>query len=87
MNSKYELAKRETLLKKIDQLESENFTLKAAVTSVADLIDNSSGVSGLHANGGIGCKFAEWDELLEGGHFEEWLIDFSKALDAQHNRG
>jgi hypothetical protein len=76
--SRYELAKKETLLKKIDELESEVSNLNAAVTSVADLIANSDGVSGLHANGDI----AGWDELLEGGHFEEWLIDFSKALES-----
>jgi len=76
MNSKYELATKETLLKKIAQLESEVSTLKAAITNVAELIDNSSGVSGLHQNGDI----AGWDELLEGGYYEEWLIDFNKAL-------
>jgi len=78
MDSKYELATREALLKKIDQLESEVYTLKSAVISVSELIDNSAGVSGLHANGDM----AVWGELLEGGSFEEWLIDFSKALDA-----
>ncbi len=78
MNSKYKLATTELLIKKIEQLESEVFTLNAAITSVSDLIANSSGVSGLHANGDV----AGWDELLEGGDYEEWLIDFSKALDA-----
>ena len=78
MSSKYEFATKETLLKKIAQLESEVVTLNAAITNVADLIGNSSGVSGLHQNGDI----AGWDELLEGGHYEEWLIDFSKALEA-----
>ncbi len=76
--SRYKLATKETLLKRIDQLESEVSTLNAAITNVADLIDNSDGVLGLHQNGDI----AGWDELLEGGHFEEWLIDFSKALES-----
>ena len=78
MKSKYDLEKRETLIKKIHQLESEVFTLNAAITSVSNLIANTNGVTGLHANSDV----ADWDELLEGGHYEEWLIDFSKALDA-----
>ena len=78
MKSKNDLEKRETLIKKIHQLESEVFTLNAAITSVSNLIANTNGVTGLHANSDV----ADWDELLEGGHYEEWLIDFSKALDA-----
>ena len=75
MFSKYELATKETLLKKIAELESESLTFQSAIISVLDLIANSSGVSGLHQSGDI----AQWDELLEGGNFEDWLIDFSKA--------
>ena len=50
--------------------------LEAAVTAVAQLIDESNGVDGLHLNGDV----ASWDSLLEGGRYEEWLIDFSEAL-------
>jgi hypothetical protein len=47
--------------------------LIAAATKLADdvhdLIAESTGVSGLHQNGQI----AEWDTLMKGGQFEEWL--------------
>jgi len=33
----------------------------------------------MHGN----SEVSEWDSILEGGHFEEWLIDFSKALSTQ----
>jgi hypothetical protein len=60
---------------KVANLEEENAQLKKALAAVRTLMNNSEGVSGLHMNGDV----APWDELLEGGRFEEWLIEFSKA--------
>jgi len=48
---------------------------KRAIAAIRDLINDSEGVAGLHRNGDI----APWDELLAGGRFEEWLLDFSIA--------
>ena len=57
---------------------SDVFTkLVRGINAVADLIDNSTGVDGLHLNGDI----APWDELRTGGMFEEWLVDFDEALE------
>ncbi|MGI1988637.1 hypothetical protein [Shewanella glacialipiscicola] len=50
--------------------------LTAAVECVEDLIDSSSGVSGLHLNGDV----ANWSSLRTGGQFEAWLVDFDSAL-------
>jgi hypothetical protein len=47
---------------------------------VADLIGESEGVYGLHLNGAP----SPWDEIRTGGHFEEWLIDFDDAINAEH---
>lgn len=57
-------------------------TLEAGLLAVLDLIEESSGVDGLHRNGDI----AEWDTLRTGGRFEEWLRDFDKAIDAMEAR-
>lgn len=57
---------------------SDVFTkLVLGIAAVADLIDNSTGVKGLHLNGDI----APWDELRSGGRFESWLVDFDEALE------
>lgn len=57
---------------------SDVFTkLVLGINAVADLIDNSSGVDGLHLNGDI----APWNELRTGGRFEEWLVAFDEALE------
>jgi hypothetical protein len=60
---------------KAAKLEEENIKLKKALAAVRTLMNNSEGVSGLHMNGDV----APWDELLECGQFEEWLIEFSNA--------
>lgn len=60
----------------LTEAQEENAKLKSALNSVIDLIDNSTGVAGLHQNGEV----AEWDSILSGGHFEEWLIDLSEAI-------
>ena len=57
---------------------SDVFTkLVLGINAVADLIDNSTGVEGLHLNGDI----APWNELRTGGRFESWLVDFDDALE------
>ena len=52
--------------------EAAEAALQAAdelAQAVDDLIAQSTGVSGLHMNGDL----APWEELVEGGRFEEWL--------------
>lgn len=49
--------------------------LVAVRKDIDDLVANSRGVDGLHMNGGV----AEWDSLLPGGHFEEWLAAIEDA--------
>lgn len=51
-------------------------TLKNGIFAVAELIDNSDGVVGLHLNGEV----ARWSDLREGGYFESWLIAYDDAL-------
>ncbi len=51
--------------------------LVRGINAAADLMDNSSGVDGLHLNGDI----APWGELRTGGKFEEWLVAFDEALE------
>lgn len=63
------LAERDTRIKELEK----------GLAAVQELIDCSHGVAGLHLNG----ELAVWDEILEGGPYEEWLVDFSNAL----NRG
>lgn len=65
---------------KLDEQAKEIEKLKSALNAVVDLVDNSTGVAGLHQNGEV----AEWSSILAGGHFEEWLIDFSEALDTNN---
>jgi predicted Rdx family selenoprotein len=53
------------------QIASELLEAAEAVLSDIDaLIAESEGVYGLHGNGDL----APWDELTEGGPYEEWLI-------------
>lgn len=49
--------------------------LRKGIEAVRSLIDESEGVAGLHLNGDI----ASWDELEQGGRFEQWLSDFNEA--------
>lgn len=60
----------------VDELREENEVLRAALKSVQDLIQHSSGVAGLHLDGST----APWKELRMGGRFDEWLYDFDKAV-------
>lgn len=65
----------------ISTLEEENKllreTLEYVLGSVNDLIADSTGVTGLHLNG----DFAPWEELMEGGRYEDWLLSLSTAQD------
>lgn len=51
--------------------------LEKGLEAVEMLIDNSSGVAGLHLNGDV----ASWSSLRRGGIFETWLLDFDKAIE------
>lgn len=66
-----------TLVAELMALRLENKQLKAGLEAVNELINNSYGVEGLHLNGDT----AIWEELLKGGRFEAWLLDFSDALE------
>lgn len=59
----------------VARLEAEKAELRKGLDAVSNLIADSSGVVGLHLNGDV----ATWDELREGGRFEDWLIDFDTA--------
>ena len=50
--------------------------LVAGIKAAAELMDNSSGVYGLHLNG----DNSPWEELRTGGYMEEWLVEFDDAL-------
>ena len=52
--------------------------LRKGLSAVRDLINESTGVYGLHLNGDV----SPWDELRTGGRFEGWLMDFDAAIDA-----
>lgn len=56
-----------------ESAEAERDALKARLEKLTSdiriLIDESSGVYGLHMNGDP----APWGDLLSGGRFEEWL--------------
>lgn len=62
------------LLAELSQLEKDELLslLIDGVKDIEDLISDSSGVYGLHLNG----DGAEWDSLLSGGRFEEWLYNW-----------
>ena len=51
--------------------------LVRGINAAANLMDNSTGVDGLHLNGDV----APWGELRTGGRFEEWLVAFDEALE------
>jgi uncharacterized coiled-coil DUF342 family protein len=70
------------LLDELDEVRAERDALRKGIKAVEDLINDSSGVAGLHLNG----DYASWESLRTGGHFEEWLIDFDNALAAGEER-
>ena len=57
--------------------------MRPGIQAVENLIASSEGVTGLHLNGDI----APWDELLTGGTYEEWLIDFDWAIERLKEKG
>ena len=60
----------------INHLKAEIERLKGGIKCIRELINESEGVTGLHANGDI----AYWDELDQNGAYDnEWLTDFIKA--------
>ena len=61
------------------KLLAENKKLRAGIDAVVSLIEQSDGVAGLHLNGEI----ILWPDLLEGGRFEEWLIELNFAVDPE----
>lgn len=63
------------LLSRCASLESLVRELAKGVVAVRDLMAESGGVYGLHLNGDP----SPWHELVEGGFFEAWLIDYSAA--------
>ena len=75
---KFEDMTREQLIKTCEILSNKVYNLTAGIKDVAALIDNRSGVVGLHLNGDV----ATWESLREGGRFEEWLKAFDAALEA-----
>ena len=66
----------------IYELHKTNLRLKAHIVALKvalnQLQENSEGVAGLHLNGDV----APWDELRQGGRFEEWLMVFDEELEA-----
>lgn len=67
---------------KVDELLEYIKILEKGIDSVTTLISDSQGVYGLHLNGDP----APWLELIEGGRFEEWLVEFSQAEQARNAR-
>ena len=59
----------------VHKLRQQVATLAAGVEAVRLLMDESTGVVGLHKNGDI----APWEELEEDGPFCEWLSKFNDA--------
>ena len=63
------------LLAALAEAREEVRVLRLGLDAVAELIDESQGVTGLHRNGDI----APWAELRTGGRYEAWLADFDAA--------
>ena len=63
------------------KLRLQNIQLKTHIAALKDALnqlqESSEGVAGLHLNGDV----APWDELREGGRFEEWLMVFDEELE------
>ena len=61
----------------LQRLRADYSKLVAGIDAVCNLMEATQGVDGLHDNG----DFARWPSLLRGGKFEEWLLEFSEAVD------
>lgn len=66
------------LIEEVKRLRRQNETYQKGLLAVQQLINESGGVCRLHLNG----DDAPWSELLAGGRFEDWLVDFSAAVAA-----
>jgi len=66
-----------SLFDEVKKLQAENAIIKKGIAAVRSLINESSGVAGLHANGDV----AFWESLERGGRCEEWLEAFNAAED------
>lgn len=63
---------------KLRAARERNTVYGPGLKAVDNLMSESAGVCGLHLNG----DDAPWDTLRTGGHYEDWLLDFDKALAA-----
>ena len=66
-----------------DEIDRLREALKHLVRSLDDLTSESEGVYGLHLNGDP----APWGSLVEGGQFEQWLIELERARAALKREG
>ena len=71
-------ARAATLEKALAITEARLAGAREGLSAVEDLINESTGVYGLHRNG----DGAPWEELRTGGRFEEWLVKFDAAIAA-----
>lgn len=60
----------------LDRLRIMNHVFAEGLQQVEDLIDQSTGVAGLHLNGDV----AEWDSLQPPGEFGVWLDKYDAAI-------
>jgi len=60
-----------------DRLKTENRILRDGIKAMQQLMNESSGVYGLHLNGAL----APWHELERDGPYGEWLKAFNDAED------
>ncbi|MAH46987.1 hypothetical protein CMI37_14260 [Candidatus Pacearchaeota archaeon] len=74
-----EIKELEAANTRIRKLEAKVKRLQLGIADVSDLIDESTGVAGLHLNG----EDAPWSDLLKGGRYEDWLINFSIAVETK----
>lgn len=64
-------------IKLVEQNKDLRDALRVLANAIEDLANHSTGVAGLHLNGDM----AEWDELMPGGRYEEWLSALGTAKD------
>lgn len=57
--------------------EDDVHAMMRGLFAVAELIEDSRGVDGLHLNGDL----APWSSLRTGGREEEWLLAFDEGLE------
>lgn len=67
----------EILMERLQEEKNRSCAFRRGIKAVRELMDESTGVVGLHMNGDV----ATWADLEQGGAFEEWLLDFNKAED------